>query len=373
MANRIGKRAVLVGANRPIEVWERPTPAARPGEAVLRLEVGGVCGTDVHLWHGELPLPGPIVLGHEGIGVIEELGAGLIKDHAGAPLAVGDRVYWQPIRPCHRCHACTVLNDVSLCENIFASLLADAGLPTAASYSEIITLPADMPFYRLPDDTPSDAVVAFGCAMPTMLQGLERLGGIGVGQSVAIQGCGPVGLAATLLAHLSGARQVIVIGGPAHRLGRARDFGATHTLDLSQITTAADRTRMVMELTEGRGADVVIEAAGVLPAFAEGLPLVAANGRYLLVGLWSAPGSVPVEPRLINNRNLRIIGTALSQPRHLYEAIRVAQRHHREFPLARAISHRFCIEDSQKALEAVRDQQAVKAVIMPGTPPLSRS
>lgn len=366
MTNRTGKRAVLTGANQPIEIWERESPPAGPGEAVLRLEFGGVCGTDVHFWHGEVPLPGPVVLGHEGIGIIEELGEGLTRDSGGTLLAIGDRVYWQPVRPCYQCYACTVLNDVSMCENAFASIFGDANAPTPATYSEVITLGAGLPFYRIPDDTSSEAVIAFGCAMPTMLQGLERLGGISSGQNVVIQGCGPVGLAATLLAHLSGAQKVIVIGAPEQRLNMARQLGADHTIDMTQVTSVAERTEQVRALTGGRGADVVIEAAGLLAAFSEGLQLVAPAGRYLIVGLWSAQGTVPVEPRLINNGNLRIIGTALAQPRHLYQAIQVAQARQNQFPLAEAITHRFSIDQSQQALEAVAALETIKAVVMPG-------
>lgn len=365
MTSRVGKRAVLIGTNEPIEVWERDTPSPSAGEAVLRLQYAGVCGTDVHFWHGEVPLPGPLVLGHEGIGFIEELGAGLSKDAAGTPLAVGDRVYWQPLQPCHQCYSCTVLNDVSLCENAFASIFGDANAPTAASYCEFITLGARLPFYRIPDDTASEAVIAFGCAMPTMLQAMERLGGISAGQNVVVQGCGPVGLAATLLAHLSGAQRVIVIGAPRQRLNMAKRLGATHTIDITEVTSVTERTQLVKDLTAGRGAEVVIEAAGVLAAFSEGIQLVAPSGRYLVVGLWSAPGTVQVEPRLINNGNLHIIGTALSQPRHLYQAIQVAQARQHQYPLAEAVTHRYAIEQSQRALEAVAALETVKAVVMP--------
>ena len=365
MTQRTGKRAVLVAANQPIEIWERPVAEPAAGEVLVRLTHGGVCGTDVHFWRGEVPLPGPVVLGHEGVGTVDALGAGVTTDYAGTPLAVGDRVYWQPVAPCQRCHACTVLGDVSMCENAFAGVFGDAGGPTTASYCDYTTLRAGLPFYRVPDDTPSDAVIALGCALPTMLQGIERLEGIRPGMSVVVQGCGPVGLAATLLAHLSGAAPLIVIGAPERRLAVARDFGATHTLDMEQVADPAARVARVRELTGGRGADVVIEAAGVVPAFGEGLQLVARGGRYLIVGLWSAPGTVPVEPRLINNLNLRIIGTALSQPRHLYQALQVVQAQHARFPLAAAVTHRYRIEDSQQALEAVARLETVKAVIAP--------
>lgn len=365
MTNRVSKRAVLVGPNRPIEVWEHPILPPQPGEVLLQVHMSGVCGTDVHLWRGEVPLPGPVVLGHEGIGVIEELGQGVTTDYAGMPVGVGDRVYWVPMRPCYHCYYCTVVKDFSLCENGLMDLFRDANEPPSACYSEYSWLPAGMPFYRIPDDTPSEAVIAFGCAMPTMLQGIERLGGIALNQTVMVQGCGPVGLAATLLASLSGARQIIVIGAPERRLAMARRLGATVTLNLETMKTEEERVQHVRDLAEGRGAEVVIEAAGVVAAFAEGLKLVAKNGRYLIVGLWSAPGTVPVEPRYVNNTNLRIIGTALFQSQHVYGAIQVARLHHREFPMAEVVTHRFPLAESQKALEAVARLETVKAVITP--------
>jgi len=365
MANRVGKRAVLVGAQQPLEVWERPIHSPQAGEVLLRVRLGGVCGTDVHLWRGEVPLPRPVVLGHEGIAEIEELGKNVTTDYAGVPVSTGDRVYWVPLQPCYRCYYCTVEKDFSLCVNALGALFRDANEPPSACYSEYSWLPAGMPFYRIPDDTPSEAIIAFGCAMPTMLQGLERLGGITVNQTVVVQGCGPVGLAATLLARLSGARQIIVIGAPTQRLTMARRLGATATLNLETTPKEEERVQAVRDLTDGRGAEVVIEAAGVVAAFGEGLKLTAKGGRYLIVGLWSAPGTVPVEPRYLNNSNLRIIGTALFQSQHVYGAIQVAQAHHREFPLAEAVTHRFALADGQRALEAVARLETVKAVIIP--------
>lgn len=365
MSDRTSKRAVLVEANQAVEVWEHPVSSPRQGEIVVRVLMAGVCGTDVHFWRGEVDLPGPLVLGHEGIGVIDQLGERVSTDFAGAPLGVGDRVYWVPLRPCHHCHYCTVEKDLSLCENGMADIFRDARLPPSASYSEYSWLPAGMPFYRIPDDTPSEAVIAFGCAMPTMLQAIDRLGGIELNQTVVVQGCGPVGLAATLLARLSGARQIIVIGAPEQRLAMAQSLGATDMINMEEFASEDERVQRVRDLTQGRGAEVVIEAAGAVAAFGEGLKIVAKNGRYLVVGLWSAPGTVAVEPRYLNNNNLQIIGTALYQPQHLYRAIQVAQKHHADFPMAEAVSHRFLLAESQQALDAVARMETVKAVIVP--------
>jgi threonine dehydrogenase-like Zn-dependent dehydrogenase len=365
MSNRLGKRAVLVEANRPIEVWERPIRPPAAGEVVLRVQMAGVCGTDVHLWRGEVALPGPVVLGHEGVATIEELGSGVVTDYAGVPVRLGDRVYWLPVRPCHRCYDCTVRNDPMQCESMLLDFLRDAAEPPSNCYSEFAWLPAGMPFYRIPDDTPSEAVIAFGCAMPTMLQGLEHIGGITVNQTVAIQGCGPVGLSAVLLARISGASEIVVLGAPKRRLEMARRLGATATIDLDEIKSSDERIARVLELTNGRGTEVVIEATGALRAFGEGMQFVAKGGSYLIVGLWSTPGTVSFEARYLNNRNLRIQGTQGFLGRHIYGAIQVARMHHGKLPMAEAVTHRFRLAEAQKALEAVSRLETIKAVITP--------
>ncbi len=336
-----------------------------PGEVLLRVQFAGVCGTDLHIWRGEVPLPGPVGLGHEGVATIEELGKGVTTDFAGTPLRVGDRVCWTPIRACHRCYDCTVANEPSQCPYYVVDLFRIANEPPCICYSEYALLPPGMAFYRIPDDTPSDAVIAFGCAMPTVLGGLERIGGISLNQTVAIQGCGPVGLAATLLARLSGAHKIIVLGAREPRLEMARRLGATATIDKAEVSSAADRVALARELTDGRGAEVVIEATGAVSAFNEGLRIVARGGRYLIQGLWSTPGTVELEPRFLNNNNLRVHGNYGFLGRHIHAAIQIVSKHHREIPMADAITHRFPLAEAQQAVEAVSGAETIKAVIMP--------
>lgn len=362
---RTSKRAVLVRPHEPIEVWDNKIPDPEPGSVVARVEMCGVCGSDVHLWRGDFKFPNPIALGHEAVATIEELGPGVTTDCAGVPVKAGDRIYWSPVRQCFRCYYCTVEKDFSSCVNLFEDSYKHASEPPVMAYAERCYLPPRMAFYRVPDDTPTPAVIAFGCAMPTVLQGLERLGGIKLNQSVVVQGCGPVGLAATMMARIAGARKVIVIGAPARRLEMARRLGADATIDMQTCKTEAERVAQVRDLTDGRGADVVIEAAGHISAFPEGLKLVAKNGRYVIIGLWSAPGTVPVEPRYINNNNIQIIGNALAQPQHLYGAIQVARTHHREYPMMDVITDKFSLADTQKALEAVEQLKTIKSVIVP--------
>jgi threonine dehydrogenase-like Zn-dependent dehydrogenase len=363
---RIGRRAVLVGPRQPLETWEAPVESPADGDILVEVEMAGVCGTDHHFSLGEVVLPGPMVLGHEGIGRVAELGPDVETDCAGAPIVPGDRVYWVPLKPCHRCHACTVLEDTSLCLHQSPGRFRDPRLTPFATYTDFALLPPGMAYFKVPEDTPSEAVIAFGCAMPTMIHALERLGPIRFGDSVVVQGAGPVGLAAVLLARLAGAGDITVIGAPESRLEMAMRLGATSTVDLAVASAPGGRLAEILNATEDRGADVVIEAAGQLPAFEEGLQLIAPGGRYLIVGLWSAPGQAQLEPRRINNRNARIIGSALSRPRHIRQAVEVARRHHDRLPLCEVVSHRFGLEQAQQAIESVGRQETIKAVIEPG-------
>lgn len=335
-------------------------PAA--GTVVAKVEYGGVCGSDVHMTRGEFPLPYAIVLGHEGVGMVEELGEGVTHDYAGQPLQAGDRIYWCPIAPCHQCWYCTVEKDFSSCAN--AAWFGPVDKPTWGSYADYVTLPKGAAFFRIPDGTPSEAVIAFGCALPAVLQGIERAGGIKPLDHVVVQGCGPIGLAAVMMAKLSGAATVTAIDGSGLRLLLAQKFGATTVLDLSS-TSAQERLENLRERTGGRGADVVIEGTGHRSAFQEGLQLCARNASYLLIGLWASQGEQPFDPSLIVQRNLRLVGTQYAQGRHYHDAMQIAARHHHELPFEALITHRCALPDARKALELVTSGKAGKVVMQP--------
>src|SRR5690606_15608373 len=232
----------------------------------------------------------------EGVGIVEALGEGVTKDRAGAPISVGDAVYWTP---------------GSVDESSGESLEVwppPATEPSPASYQDYATVSPRGIFFRIPEGVDPEAVIACGCALPTAIGGMRRLGGIQPGQSVVVQGCGPVGLATTMLAALSPARQVIVIGAPDHRLAAAQRLGATRTVPL-ETTTPDERLAIVRDATEGRGADVVLECAGRTWAFGEAMQMLAPNGAAVLLGLFSDHGTVELDPFCLNNLSQRIIVT----------------------------------------------------------------
>jgi len=355
------KAAVMVARNR-IETWDVPIFDPPPGGALVSVVIGGVCGSDVHIVSGEAgEMPFPIILGHEGVGRIERLGPGVTTDYAGTPVQAGDLVVWSPIALCHRCYSCTVLEQTP-CEN--TQFFEHANKPNWGSYADYACLPNGMAFFRLPDHANPDAVAALGCALPTVLRGYEQGGSLRTGDSVVVQGAGPVGLAAVLVAAVSGARQIIAIDQSRHRLDAAVSLGATATISLSELS-AEERQRFVIERTGPQGPSVIVEAAGVLGAFPEGVNLAGHHSRYIILGLWGAIGTAAISPRDLTIKNMKITGATFPKPKHYHDAMQLAVRMQDRYPLAQLITQRFGVRDAERALATVSSGQVIKAVIDP--------
>ncbi len=344
---------VFRGPGLPLECWESEVGEPGRGAVLVRTVIAGVCGTDAHRLHGDLPKPGsPVTFGHEGIGEVVALGEGIAADHAGVPVQPGDIVYFTPSssRP-----------------GIGPAMgwPPPAHLPNPASFQDYAVLPPGNAFHRIPPGTDAEAVIALGCAMPTALGGMARLGQIRPGQTVVVQGSGPVGLSATLLASLTLARQVIAIDQHADRLAAAAALGATTTIPLG-ATTDEERRNIVLDITEGRGADVVIECAGRMEAFPEGMNLLADEGRYLVLGIYSGHGTVPFDPVRLNNRSLAVIGsmgpTTLTDYR---TTIQLAHRHGDRLGFARLITHRFGLAGLEQAIDLTHRGEGIKTVVVP--------
>jgi threonine dehydrogenase-like Zn-dependent dehydrogenase len=293
--------------------------------------------------------------------MIAELGDGLATDWGGVPVSVGDRIIWYAgSTPCGKCRGCRTTGEA--CDDRQWPL--PSSVPNAAGYRDTASLSPLVPFFRIDGPVTDQELIAFGCALPTAISGQRRLGLVEAGQTVVVQGAGPVGIASAMVASISPARNVIVIGAPAHRLELAREFGASVTIDLD-TTTPEGRLAHVLELTDGRGADVVIEAAGVPEAFPEGLDLLARHGRYLLSGLYSGTREVAVNPVPITLKSARIIGNLGSRPEVGLQALRFVQANRERFPFARIVTHRYTLDAVGDALGAMRDGSAIKAVIEP--------
>ena len=369
MTPGFSRASVLTAFHAPLELRDFPLPAElEPGAVLVRTEMAGICGTDVHLWQGQLPIALPVIMGHETVGRIERLGAGVERDWTGQPLAPGDRVTWNSAVSCGACYYCAEKKQPTRCPHRRAYGIGhrcDEPPHLLGGYAEFHCLRPRTTIFKLPDDLATESVIGAGCALITAIHGVERTG-IAWRDQVVVQGAGPVGIAALAVAKSAGAAQVIVIGGPAPRLEMARRFGADHVIDLAEVRDPAARLARIRELTGGYGADVVLECVGIPDAVVEGMELCRDGGKYLVLGHYCDAGPVSWNPHVITRKQLQVFGSWSSEPRHLKQALEFLRTNRERFPFHEMVSHRFTLDRANEALETTAKWAAAKSVFVPG-------
>lgn len=342
-------------------------PEPEPGAIVVRMLASTICGSDVHAWHGaiDLPVTLPVMLGHEGVGEVVALGSGSDRDSIGNEVRLGTRLVWTP-ESCGRCYGCAVLRDETCCENrrygMFAS--CDEFPYCTGTFGEYSYLPPRCGRVAVPEEIEDTWAAAASCALRTAVRTFERLGGFDVAETVLVQGAGPVGLFTIALAETLGARRVIVIDGSAERLAVAREWGATHLINIGEVPDAAARRQAVFERSDGRGASVGFEMSGAPGAFPEGLEMMARGGRYMVVGTMGGPPQ-SVNVPVIAARNLDVRGVVSADAGTLAKALQFMAEHRRRFDWNRVIGATYSLGQTTEALKRMLLQEAGKPVILP--------
>jgi L-iditol 2-dehydrogenase len=356
----------MTGPEAPIEIWTMDDPLLEAGDILLETVASEVCGTDVHLHHGQLAgVPYPIIPGHVSVGRIVEL-RGVAADAVGRPLSTGDTVtFFDVWGTCHRCYHCAVAGQPNLCpaRKVYGITFgAHDGLH--GGWAEAIHLKAGTAVFKLPEGLTSDDVIGGGCGLFTGFGSVERAE-IRPGSCVVVQGSGPVGLSAAAFARLGGCGELFVIGDPAARLALATRLGADRSFSVSE-STPAERLAAVREATGGRGADVVIEASGNPAAISEGFALLRAGGTYVIAGHYTDAGPVQINPHLdINKKHADVRGRWGTEQRHVARALAVLGRHRRTLPFAEVIGGRYSLGEADRALADVAALAVTKAIIAP--------
>lgn len=363
-----GSAAVLTEFRKPMKLQEYPLPARlEPQSALVKINAAGICGTDVHLWKGEVQIPLPVILGHETVGTILELGSDLKTDYVGNDLETGDRVTWSSALFCGTCYYCRLVKQPTRCLNRRAygiNLSCDQSPHFLGGYADHIYLKPGTALFRIPDELPTDTVAGAGCALVTAIHGIERIG-VDWGDKVVVQGSGPVGLSALAIARDKGAAEITVVGGPEARLSLAKKFGADSVINIEQIAEPTARIREVRNLTGGYGADIVLECTGIPTVVPEGLEMCRDSGRYLVLGHYADTGTVPLNPHTITRKQLQIFGSWSSEPRHMWKAINFLKGKREMFPFENLVSHKFRLDEANEALESMAKWAAIKPVITP--------
>lgn len=331
---------------------ERPLPEIRnPADAIVRLTHTTICGTDLHILKGDVPTCQPgTTLGHEGVGVIHAAG------QAVSGFRPGDRVLISCITSCGRCE---------YCRKGMYSHCVDGGWVLGnridGTQAEYVRIPhADFSLHHVPDGADEEALTMLSDILPTGFECGVLNGKVAPGSSVAIVGSGPIGLAALMTAQFYAPATLVVIDPDRHRLELARRFGATHVLE-----PGADTATRVRELTEGKGADTVIEAVGVPASFELCEDLVAPGGTIANVGVHGTKVDLHLERLWSHNITIttRLVDTVTTP--QLLKAVSA-----RRLQPASLVTHRFRLQEMDAAYDTfgrAAESGAMKVIIQVGS------
>lgn len=335
------------------KAWEDvPDPAPRePTDAVVKVETTTICGTDLHILKGDVPaVTEGRILGHEGVGVVTEVGDACTKVKAG------DRVIISCISKCMECDYCR-RGLTSHCETlggigwIFGHLID-------GTQAEYVRVPfADNGLIPLPDGVTAEQGVMLSDILPTGFEIGVQYGEVKDGDIVAVVGVGPVGLAAVMTARSSGAAKVIAVDGNPFRLLAARDFGATDTIE-----AGPDALEQLKAFGPGgKGVDVAIEAVGIPATFALCLDAIRPGGRVANVGVHGKPVTFPIDRDWINNITITTgLVNATTAPQ-LLEDIQAGRIAPEKF-----VTHQFTFDQWDQAYDTfsrAADEEALKVVV----------
>jgi threonine dehydrogenase-like Zn-dependent dehydrogenase len=356
---------VLTAFGRPLEMRSFPLPRLAEGQVLVRLAASGVCGSDLHIWQGHDPrIELPLIPGHEALGWVVDTG-GTRRSMQAEPLKPGELIAWDRGVTCGECYFCVQKRYPSLCPNrkVYGITMPCSQPPfLLGGYADHMVLHPKTKLLKLPQNADPVVLVPTTCSGATAAHAIAT-SGIVEGDTVLVIGPGTLGLFAMALANERRPAHIIAFGTKKHRLDTAMKFGATHTANVNE-TTPAQRHEMVMSLTDGRGADVVIDASGKGETAAEGISLCTRGGTYSLPGVAVPVGEIPVRfYEDVSRRNLRIQGVWVSDQTHLQTAIELVLAG--RYPFGDLITHRVRLEEANDALAALARREVLKAVILP--------
>jgi threonine dehydrogenase-like Zn-dependent dehydrogenase len=337
------KAIVFRGKNR-IAIDEVAKPIPRAGEAVIRITTTTICGTDVHIIRGEYPVEPGLILGHEPVGVIDELGPGL-EDLYYA----GQRVIAGAVTPCGQCFYC-LNGSLSQCGGGIGGW--KFGNTINGAWAEYLLVPdARANLAPIPDGLTDEDVVLCPDIFSTGLSGAES-GNIKIGDAVAVFAQGPIGLCATLGAKLKGAALIIGIDSNTARLDVARRLGANITLNIRDV----DPSPEIRRLTDGRGVDVAIEALGQQETFENALRATRPGGTLSSLGVYSGKLVAPYEAFYAGLGDQTIVTTLCPGGKERMRRL-MAMVENRRVDLRPLVTHGFAFDDIEEAYDLFSHQR----------------
>jgi threonine dehydrogenase-like Zn-dependent dehydrogenase len=363
------------------EIREYPLPEPAAGCVLIRMEMSGICGTDKHTFQGYTTQYGgralefPIIQGHENVGTIAAIGGnGKYTDFEGVALREGDRVVVGANVACGECYYCRHDFPYYCCEKTtdYGNNLSAKNPPYLfGGWSQYLYVVPGSFLVKVPDDLPSEvAVLTEIFAVSVGLDRAKQMSSFPnesfrFDDTVVVLGVGPLGMCFLMKARMLGAGTIIAVDKSEYRLNFAKRLGADFAVNVGTMSQE-ERLRTVKDLTHGRGADMVIECAGVPQAVPEALEMLRVGGLLVEAGNFSDLGEVPISPhRHICAKNARILGVGGEEPAAYGPGMRQMARYMKNYPLREFVTHRYGLRDVNAAMKKSVEAESMKVVLEP--------
>lgn len=361
---------VFTEPSAPIEFTEVELAAPGPGEVRVKIAAAGVCHSDLHVKRGEWDAPAPLVMGHEGSGVVTELGEGVTS------LAVGDHVVLSWVPPCGECRYCRSGHEAR-CQKV-ATVVAPKGVLFdgtsrltrdgetvhhylgVSSFAEEVVVPASGAV-KVRDDAPLDVIAVVGCAVATGVGAVLNTAAVEPGSTVAVIGCGGVGLNVVQGAKLAGAERIVAIDVLADKTQMALQFGATDRIDASE----GDAVEQLFELIPD-GVDYAFDAIGRTITTEQAIRMLGLGGAAVIVGLPPTGAKASFEPLVLAEADQRILGSNYGSVRPSIDIPALVDRYmDGQLKLDPLISGRRPLAEAAEAFDDLEAGSVLRTLLIP--------
>jgi alcohol dehydrogenase len=360
-----GRLAVYDAPAQPFEIRLFPVRSPRASEVLVKIRMSTICRSDIHSWLGHRPNPCPGVLGHEIIGNIVELGAGITHDMRGEKLAPGDRITWSEYFIPGGNYFTEVLDLPQKSPGVdkYGHMAATTEPHHHGGFGDYCYVLPQSWILKLPDELTDEEATPVNCGVATMVCVTEQ-SEVKLGDAVVIQGLGLLGLYGAALAKGRGARLVIGLDTVPARRELARQFGVDHVFDPSAMPEA-DLVKQVRALCKPEGADAVIEVCGYAEVIPAGIQFLRAGGRYALAGVVNPDSFVKIDVNQILRKLITLRGVHNYHPRHLIEALDFVHANRARYPFHALVDGKYPLEQVGQAMRDAEDRKVLRAAIVP--------
>lgn len=362
------RAAILFEAGQKLEICEVDVQDPQPGEVRIQLAAGGVCHTDLHVMMGDLAAPLPAILGHEGAGIVSDVGAGVTS------VQPGDHVIPLWRLSCGECEYCTggrpalcpvgtgirgsgrLLDGTSRFSLDGQEIKHFAGVSSFSNYTVI----PEGAVLKIPKDLPLELAALMGCAVITGVGAVINAAQVKPGRTVAVFGAGGVGVNVIQGAVLAGAQTVIAVDQYDSRLAQAKEFGATHTVNASE----GDTVEMIRDLTGGRGVDYAFEAVGIASVVRQAYDCLAKRGVAMVVGIPPGGSEVTVSSAMLVYEERVLTGSLYGSAAPKTDIPRMIDLYRSgNLNMDKLLTHRYPIEEINEAYDALKSGETLRSVV----------